>query len=107
VPRQDDHRLADGDDDHDRDVLSDVLPVRRLEEVLGAEAEEDHHRDEREHDPDLAQAERSCGELLRLHRPDVRDHAASSTPAAAWITFSCVASARESSATSLPSRMTR
>src|SRR5262249_34952556 len=96
------------DDDHDGDVLRDVLPVRELQEVLGPDREEDDDDEQREHDPDLAQAERGGCQLLRLHRTDVCDHAASSsTPAAAWMTLSCVASARENSATSRPSRITR
>ena len=107
VACEDDHRLADCDDGDDRDVLRDVLPVRAGQEVGRARAEEDDDPDQGEHDAELAQPERRSRELLRLHRTEARDHATASTPAAAWMTRSWVASARDSSATSRPSLMTR
>ena len=108
VPRQYHQRLADSDDRDDRDVLRDSLPIPDGQEVRGPYTEEDDDSDERDQDADLAQPERSRRELVRLHCPHTRDdHAAASTPAAAWMTRSCVASSRDNSATSCPSRMTR
>src|SRR5262249_48385442 len=115
VSRDDQHRLADRAQRDDRSGGEDLLDVRRAEEAVVVDRRRRDDDREREHDPELAEAEEELGERVRARRrrQDLRflgdsGHAASSStrPVAACMIASSVASALANSRMTRPSNST-